>query len=674
MFPTTNPVSMRDVLDVGVLVNYLASSARERPVVVLTIAEGASKPYVSAAKLSKKFGSAIDVVTLPSKDLTFALSDRVGKESSAFLGACRVYPVGDAWSDSPRAVPLRLARTQSEQKDLQGLIETDVRAALTASGTSVAEPNRRKSRQSRDAQVPTPQAPRDISTTGEAAALAHHLRSMGRRRPTVVVTRASGASAAYADLNQVRSDLAGLADVVEITTSEASWAFSREVPDMCQVYGGAARVYPIGDDWTQDPYLSPLRFAYGPSDRAEVSRQLVSDALSMAARGGLTLGKDDDGPKPVTAVVQGVAGDRGFVMTSEGGTGVLWPELVEPGVAADRLFQKGMRVTGTIDPVSRRIDLAPDRLSAAEALAPYTDGVTVLGRVSAVDERGCDVELFPGEVRRVAAEDLTDEGLPVASLVAVGDVVPLWLGVIGDQWVLSVADAADPSEALPAPAILRGGPPWLIPQATTALEHEDHTTQEPIPNELEDVEQRERSQLVQRLRGFERQVELLQQQLRDSRTRLREAEKRLKRRQGQVPSTERLFERDEDQMEFEIRDRWARMTSPSEKAARPLRAWTYGPEFFKTVGEVEGVSRDKIVEVLVHVLTGLDAELASRELHQLRTGMGGEDPPVTRAGGETAWRVSLQVNSPSARRLHYWRCQDGSIEFSSIRVHDDFRV
>jgi len=81
-----------------------------------------------------------------------------------------------------------------------------------------------------------------------------------------------------------------------------------------------------------------------------------------------------------------------------------------------------------------------------------------------------------------------------------------------------------------------------------------------------------------------------------------------------------------------------------------------------------------VVEVIVHVLTGRDADLASRELHQLRSGPGGDDPPRTRAGGETCWRVSLQVKTPQARRLHYWQCQDGSIELSSIRRHDDFEA
>ena len=115
------------------------------------------------------------------------------------------------------------------------------------------------------------------------------------------------------------------------------------------------------------------------------------------------------------------------------------------------------------------------------------------------------------------------------------------------------------------------------------------------------------------------------------------------------------------------------MTGPTEKKDLSLKRWTYNPQFIQTMQEVQGVSKAKIVEVIVHVLTGRDSELASRELHLLKTGKGGDDPPVVRDRGEYCWRVSLQTNTASARRLHYWACADGSIELSSIRLHDDFR-
>ena len=134
-----------------------------------------------------------------------------------------------------------------------------------------------------------------------------------------------------------------------------------------------------------------------------------------------------------------------------------------------------------------------------------------------------------------------------------------------------------------------------------------------------------------------------------------------------------LFADPGDQMNFDINLAWARMTPAAEKKDLPLQSWTYSPHFFDTIAAVDGISRDKIVEVIIHVLTRRDKTLASRELHQLRTGRGGEDPPRSRnAGRDTCWRVNLQTNTPSARRLHYWLCADGSIELSSIRLHDNF--
>ena len=127
------------------------------------------------------------------------------------------------------------------------------------------------------------------------------------------------------------------------------------------------------------------------------------------------------------------------------------------------------------------------------------------------------------------------------------------------------------------------------------------------------------------------------------------------------------------QLSFEIDLAWARRVPAEQKDDLPLAAWTVGPNFFASWADVEGVSRAKVVEVIVEVLTGRVYELAGREAHQLRTGMGGDDPPRSREDGATCWRVSLQVQTPSARRLHYWHLNDGRIELASIRLHDDMR-
>lgn len=69
----------------------------------------------------------------------------------------------------------------------------------------------------------------------------------------------------------------------------------------------------------------------------------------------------------------------------------------------------------------------------------------------------------------------------------------------------------------------------------------------------------------------------------------------------------------------------------------------------------------KTFRTVVDVLTGQAENLDEREFHQLREGLGGDDPPVVRArDGASCWRVAIERNTPSARRLHYWRTPPAS--------------
>jgi len=489
---------------------------------------------------------------------------------------------------------------------------------------------------------------------------------------------------AYADVAELRTDLAGLANVFEIVTLEASWAFSRAVPDMCQVYGGAGRVYPMGTDWEKNPYLSPLRFAYGRPDRDAVTRQLIADAMSMASSGQLTVEASGSAPTVVTGKVEGLVAERAFVRLPGPFPGVVWPELVEPGLPAERLFAKRMRIQGMFDPETRRIDVHGMRRQAQEAIAGYHPGDTILVRVATVEEDSCTVEPFPGLSCTVPAELVDDERTDLRGLMTVGEVVPAWFGgqdQATGEWLLSLKEADDAVAAVPAPSILVGGPPWLVPvepepiapePAAVTVEREEDLVAEPTAAFVQAL-QRDKDQLVTQLKRAQVHAESLQVQLNSARTTLRETLRRTKKSSGPGPDDTRLFELDQDQLDFEIRLAWARTTLPSEKKSLPLKTWTYNAQFFDTLRDVQGLPREKLVEVLVQVLTGRDAELASRGRHVLRTGKGGDDPDVVRDRGEHCWRVSLQTKTPSARRLHYWTCADGSIELSSIRLHDDFR-
>jgi hypothetical protein len=126
-----------------------------------------------------------------------------------------------------------------------------------------------------------------------------------------------------------------------------------------------------------------------------------------------------------------------------------------------------------------------------------------------------------------------------------------------------------------------------------------------------------------------------------------------------------------EQFRYEITCEWVQRIPAAEKAAKPLASYLLAPGFLESVEQVEGINRAKIVAVVVEVLTDQVQHLAGRDLHQLRTGDAGS-PYVRRFDGATCWRVSLQRESAAARRLHYWRTQDG-YEFSRVVLHDDYR-
>src|SRR5699024_10441184 len=141
-----------------------------------------------------------------------------------------------------------------------------------------------------------------------------------------------------------------------------------------------------------------------------------------------------------------------------------------------------------------------------------------------------------------------------------------------------------------------------------------------------------------------------------------------------VPDQPR-FADPEQGFRYWVLTQWATRTLPAEQAERPLPEYEIGPRFLPSLAALEGISPRKVADVVFEVLTGLARQNPSRELHRLRCGPGGEDPVRVRdEDGAQAWRASLQVKTPAARRLHYWVLPSGRIELARVTTHDDFEA
>jgi hypothetical protein len=181
----------------------------------------------------------------------------------------------------------------------------------------------------------------------------------------------------------------------------------------------------------------------------------------------------------------------------------------------------------------------------------------------------------------------------------------------------------------------------------------------------------EREQLRYLLSQAERNANRAENDLKAARARLRKAGSS---RSAPTASEGPKFADREQGFRYLVLTRWATRTLPSEQQARPLGDYVLGPRFLDSLEKLEGIKVEKVADVVFEIVTGLAQQLQSREIHHLRTGTGGDDPVRTRGDGAIAWRASLQVNTPSARRLHYWVLPSGVIELAKVATHDDFEA
>ena len=177
----------------------------------------------------------------------------------------------------------------------------------------------------------------------------------------------------------------------------------------------------------------------------------------------------------------------------------------------------------------------------------------------------------------------------------------------------------------------------------------------------------ERVQFAKDLARAARQVETRDAELARMRSQLRRAKQRTAPPDVALP----VFADRERGFRHLVEASWARRIPVGEQPTRPLPDYAIGERFLDSVDALEGIAVDKIADVVMEVLTGLAEQSTGRELHQLRTSAGGNAAPQSRPDGAVCYRVSMQIHTPSARRLHFWKCPNGTIELSRVVVHDD---
>lgn len=594
-----------------------------------------------------------------------------------------------------------------------------------------------------------------IDDESAAARLAELINSTQRRRPVVVVTTPAGRVEPWIDVDEIASEAGDLAEVYLMRTGDCSWEFSRGMADGTQVYGGAGRAYPVGHGWVQDWKQSPLHFAFNEADGGRATIELVSDALRMGAAAGLLRAQPTKTLRQVTGTVGSLIAKRALVDVGSQLPATIAAELTVEDVPIERLFTVGQQVTGLLDSETKRVDVTRNLRPATEGLAAYAVGDVVLAKVTMVRRGKAELVLYPrtstpAVTVNVLRADVTDNELDdLRTLLTVGEVIRTRVVETGPRWAVVLHDVDDDEAIVPAPALLPGGPPWLVeegdvpdleeqeiaplvppvptpessvpepvvdeppapepPRPSPAIFDRNRrvTPPAPSPDQLVPAAPKDSTKgLLLKIDGLNAAVGQLQREQKSLRTELRvmgfendqlrydlaQAERRAKkaehdlknaknrllkaetRRPKLVESPRPQFADREQGFRYLVLTKWALQTPPGQQEGRPLPDYDLGPGFLDSLDKLDGIKDEKVAEVVFEIVTGVAPQKQSRGVHRLRTGTGPEAPDRTREDGAVCWRAYLQVNTPSARRIHYWILPGGKVEVARVAIHDDFEV
>ena len=587
------------------LADLLNGNARKRPVAVVTVAAGRTKPWIDVEEIASEAGSLAEVYLLSAGSFTWEFSDRMAEGTQVYGGAGRVYPVGHEWASDLSRSPLRFAFN-----------EDDGRRA-------------------------TPQLISDMLRMAAGAGLLRSLPTREQRQVDTTVTLVV-AGRALVDVGNVLP-----AAIAEELTAE-------DVPIDRLVTSGQ-RI----EGW------------YDPdSNRVDIRKSLrpSAEALASYAVGDVVLSK-------VAEVRSGTA------------ELVLYPQTTTPPVVVSVLRAD---VTGNPADDLRTL-MTADEVIPARVAATGPRWALVLHDVDDAEPIVAAPSLLPGGPPWLTEEP---EQSPVEDPEALA---PLPMPPTPRSPVIERPEtAAPPATAVfrPSPAMLdrsRSRPipaPPSTPQPARApagstkglLLKIDGLTAEIAGLKRSVVSLRdqllagadERGQLRFLLDQAERRANKAENDLKSTRVRLRKAASTG--RTAALAGVGPQFADREQGFRYLVLTRWAIRTLPSEQRDRPLVDFLIGPRFLESLERVEGIKPEKVADVAFEVVTGLAPQLPSREVHRLRTGYGGDDPARVRDDGAIAWRASLQVNTPSARRLHYWVLPSGQVELASVATHDDFDI
>lgn len=487
-----------------------------------------------------------------------------------------------------------------------------------------------------------------------------------RSQPVVAVTTRHGAALLDADL--LARAIGDAATVVTIPTGDATRALAARLPEKLCVYGGAGRIWWPGLTPESDPYEHPLIWVR-PGAAREAERRIVA-----------TLGRRvplPGAPAPGDVV-------RAEVVALDGHGADLEVGLVPARCHITRLargwvhdpadvLRAGQTVTARVCEVlesgGMRVDLSDVQADEWEVLADQVrPGDVVRGRVCGTSPSGVTLELLPGVFGRIPPRAL--DGYRT---LREGEVITATIDAIDPMAQrAALSSVTDPAVAPTPLRLLPGGPAFLAHDAGPGADGADghaHRAAE-LAERLSRLERE-----AQDLRAHaERLGERLRQERERNRSLTRDLEAARRRLAQLATDTAAGAPRDpEEGWRARVHSAYDRLYTGEDRTRYPLADVRVLPGFARSADGLDGIDEERIAEVCAHVAAGRAHEIGGLRIHPRRDG-GPAGAPRVREDGARAWRASLQVGAPAARRLHYWvMTRDGrrTVELEAVGTHDE---
>lgn len=301
--------------------------------------------------------------------------------------------------------------------------------------------------------------------------LAELIRS-DRREHLMVVSHLPDRSDLNLDAEYLAREIDGFGDVILITSGPVSYGLKEALPSGSDVYGNGGRVYRAAAE--NRPAGEPTRFVL-PRSRGEARKKAdeLLDIFFALPVEQEVLERAGTAPVPVVAVLESRngtvtgfvgAGELAWVTLADGSLATVEQQELVPGVRLDWLLERGQEVGGPVDPVSRHLDLSGSLVDLPNAQSHYGWDKVVLCLVDTVEQDRACLEVLPGDKVRITREDVTSNELDsLEDLLTPGAVVAARLRKDKGVRKLSLRDVDDDEEVEPAPALVEGGLPWLVP-------------------------------------------------------------------------------------------------------------------------------------------------------------------------------------------------------------------